>query len=130
VEEAVTNKPIRLLIADDDHSIREQLRDLLDREPDIEVVAAVSDGATALTLTRALLPDVVVLDERMPGARGWEVAVALSREGSATRIVIYSAESEVRGWADTLTSVDFVAKDERFDVLLATIRAAAPQPRL
>ena len=85
--------PIRLILAEDDQFIRVRLRALLEHEPDLQVVAAVADGKDALTLTRALLPDVLVLDEHMPGALGSDVAEALAREGIRTRVVVYSAES-------------------------------------
>jgi DNA-binding NarL/FixJ family response regulator len=115
--------PIRLILAEDDQFIRVRLRALLEHEPDLQVVAAVADGKDALTLTRALLPDVLVLDEHMPGALGSDVAEALAREGIRTRVVVYSAESRVVGSARNV-KVSFVANDERLTILLAEIRSA------
>jgi DNA-binding NarL/FixJ family response regulator len=115
--------PIRLILAEDDQFIRVRLRALLEHEPDLQVVAAVADGKDALTLTRALLPDVLVLDEHMPGALGSDVAEALAHEGIRTRVVVYSAESRAVGSARNV-KVSFVANDERLTILLAEIRSA------
>src|SRR5258708_3985179 len=57
---------VRILVADDHPSIRENLRYLLNDEDDFEVVGVARDGGDALATTIALEPDVVVLDERMP----------------------------------------------------------------
>src|SRR5258708_19678740 len=57
---------IRIVVADDHPSIRENLRYLLNDEDDFEVVGVARDGGEALATTIALEPDVVVLDESMP----------------------------------------------------------------
>jgi DNA-binding NarL/FixJ family response regulator len=60
---------ITVLIADD-HRVRRSLRALLELEPDMEVVAVVGDGATAVEVAQRLQPDVIVMDVRMPGLDG------------------------------------------------------------
>lgn len=57
---------IRVVIADDQSMMRSGLQMLLDAEPDIDVIAAVADGAQAVLAARELRPDIVVLDIRMP----------------------------------------------------------------
>ncbi|MGK5740198.1 response regulator transcription factor [Micromonospora sp. URMC 103] len=61
---------IRVLLADDQTLVRAGFRVLLERAPDIEVVAEAADGDEAIGLTRAHRPDVVLMDIRMPGADG------------------------------------------------------------
>ncbi|MDQ6873743.1 MAG: response regulator transcription factor [Actinomycetota bacterium] len=61
---------IRVLIADDQPLIRSGLRSILEREPDIEVVAEACDGTTAVASARQSRPDVVLMDIRMPGMDG------------------------------------------------------------
>ena len=61
---------IRVVLADDQVLLRAGLRMLLDAEDDIEVVGEADDGAAAIELTRQLLPDVVVMDIRMPNVDG------------------------------------------------------------
>lgn len=61
---------IRVVIADDQAIVREGFRAILERDPEIEVVGEASDGATAVRQARALSPDVIVMDVRMPGIDG------------------------------------------------------------
>ena len=61
---------IRVLLADDQELVREGFRAILQTEPDVTVVGAASDGAEAVQLTRALRPDLVLMDIRMPGVDG------------------------------------------------------------
>lgn len=61
---------IRLLIADDQPLIRQGLRAILEREPDLDVVAEASDGGAAIAGAQQSRPDVVLMDIRMPGMDG------------------------------------------------------------
>lgn len=66
----MTQRRIRILIADDEALVRSGLRAILGAEPDIEVVGEAADGAEALSLSRSLAPDVLLMDVRMPGLDG------------------------------------------------------------
>ncbi|MGI5125627.1 response regulator [Pseudonocardia sp. CA-107938] len=70
---------IRVLLADDEDLIREALVGLLDREPDIEVVATAADGRQAVERALATRPDVAVVDLQMPGLDGIGVIAELGR---------------------------------------------------
>lgn len=72
---------IRVLLADDQELVREGFATILDLQQDIEVVASVSDGAAALTSARALCPDVVLMDVRMPAMDGIEATRRMLRAG-------------------------------------------------
>ncbi len=61
---------------------------LIETERDIQVVARARDGLEALTMAKALTPDVLITDIEMPGLTGLEVAAELSRLKLATRVVI------------------------------------------
>ena len=81
---------VRLVLADDEQLVRSGLRLILEAEDDIEVVGEAGDGVEAVTLTRRLDPDVVLMDVQMPGMNGIEATreiVALGREESS-RVVI------------------------------------------
>lgn len=82
---------IRVLIAEDHTLVREETRDLLDREPDIEVVGEAGDGATAVEETVRLRPDVALFDIRLPGTNGIEAARRVHERAPSTAVIILSA---------------------------------------
>jgi chemotaxis response regulator CheB len=71
---------VRVLIADDDDLMRAGLRAVLSSDPEIELVGEAADGRAAIDQVRALSPDVVLMDVRMPGLDG----IAATRELTAT----------------------------------------------
>lgn len=80
---------VRVLLADDHAAIRAGLRLLLDGDG-IEVVGEAADGAAAVRNARALTPDVVLMDVRMPGIDGIEATRAIVAEGLADVLVLTS----------------------------------------
>ncbi|WP_217616691.1 response regulator transcription factor [Cellulomonas sp. GbtcB1] len=72
---------VRVLLADDHGAIRAGLRLMLDQAPDVTVVGEAADGAAAVANARALRPDVVLMDVRMPGTDGIEATRRIAAEG-------------------------------------------------
>lgn len=81
---------IRVVIADDEPLMRAGLKALLDAREDIEVVGAAADGAETVRLARSLLPDIVLMDIRMPDVDGLEATRQIVEDPrlAAVRVVI------------------------------------------
>jgi DNA-binding NarL/FixJ family response regulator len=84
--------PIRLVIADDHPLVLNGLEDLIRIEKDFELVARCTGSAEAMAAVYRYQPDVIILDIRMPGKDGLEIAKELLAEKVPTRIIIYTAE--------------------------------------
>jgi NarL family two-component system response regulator LiaR len=82
---------IRTLIADDHALLRQGTAELLNREPDLEVVGEAADGQAAVDLARDLRPDVVLMDIRMPGLSGLEATRRIHDLLPDTRILVLTA---------------------------------------
>ena len=85
---------ITVLLADDHEVVREGLRLALLRSPHIRVVGEAPDGETAVSLTERRLPDVIVMDLRMPGMDGIEATEEIMRRVPDAKVLIFTAYSE------------------------------------
>jgi DNA-binding NarL/FixJ family response regulator len=79
---------IRVLLVDDQALLRMGFRMILDAEPDIEVAGEAADGATGVSMTSALHPDVVLMDVRMPGLDGIAATAAITAAAPASKVLI------------------------------------------
>ncbi|MGD9932907.1 MAG: response regulator transcription factor [Dehalococcoidia bacterium] len=121
---------IRVLVADDEATVRRGLRMQLHTESDIEVVGEAWDRDSAVALTDRLRPDVVVMDVRMPrGIEGIEAAGILRERFPATPVIVLTMHDDARTRAQSaeVGAVAFVAKGEPCTRLVDAIRRAAGQ---
>ncbi len=81
---------MRILIVDDNEMIRRGVSALLASRPAWQVCGHAGDGKEALQRAKEMRPDIILLDISMPGANGFEVAVALRRQMPEAKIVIMS----------------------------------------
>jgi DNA-binding NarL/FixJ family response regulator len=87
-------EPIRVLVADDHALYRRGLEMVLSAEPDIEIVGEAGDGTEAIARAEELLPDVVLMDIRMPRRSGIEACTAIKEVVPSTKIVILTISDE------------------------------------
>jgi DNA-binding NarL/FixJ family response regulator len=115
---------MRILIADDNAMIRRGISRLLASEADWTICGESVDGATTIAQTRALTPDVVLLDVSLPDASGLDIARNLRAEFPSVKIVLVSQNDAVqlqRG-VDLSGAHACVDKSELADALIPTIK--------
>lgn len=115
----------RVLLADDHEIFVEGLRSLLSKEPQLEVVGAVTDGGQAVRQVREQEPDVVIMDLSMPDMSGIEATQLIKTERPAVKVLCLSMHSDrgfVMGALDAGAS-GYVLKDGAKRELLEAIRA-------
>ncbi|MEV7648175.1 response regulator transcription factor [Arthrobacter sp. NPDC089319] len=86
--ESIPAGPVRVLLVDDQPLLRMGFKLILEGEDDVAVVGEASDGAEALELTRQLVPDVVLMDVRMPVLDGIEATRQIVTAGLPARVII------------------------------------------
>jgi DNA-binding NarL/FixJ family response regulator len=120
---------IRVLLADDQALVRGGFRALLDARDDIEVVGEAADGHEALALARSLLPDVILMDIRMPGMDGLEATrqIAADPHLAAVRIIILTTFELDEYLFDALRfgASGFLVKDTEPADLVKAVRIVA-----
>ena len=87
-------RPVRVLIADDHAMVRAGIRALLEKVPDVEVVAEAGDGREALNLTRSDAPDVVLMDIAMSGLNGLEATRRIIEKFPRVHVIMLSMYSD------------------------------------
>lgn len=118
---------VRVLIVDDEPLVRQGLRTILASDPRLKVVGEGADGAQAVSLARALHPDVVCLDLRMPGIDGIRAAQLLLALPDPPRVLVittYQSDEYVLG-ALRAGATGFVLKRAGADELVAAVHSVA-----
>jgi DNA-binding NarL/FixJ family response regulator len=118
---------IRVLLADDQALVRGGFQMILAAQPDIEVVGEAEDGRQAIDLTNRLLPDVILMDVRMPVLDGLEATRRLVELGTSARILILTTFDldEYVYAAIRAGASGFLLKDVRPSQLVDAIRVVA-----
>lgn len=118
---------IRVLLVDDQRLIRAGLRMLCAAEADVEVVGEAENGQEAIRLVEQLVPDVVLMDLRMPGVDGIAATTRILRSRPGMRIVVLTTFDDDEHLYPALAAgaCGFLAKDTAPEALLDGIRRAA-----
>jgi DNA-binding NarL/FixJ family response regulator len=106
-------EPSRIVVADDHPLFRFAIRQTLEVQPDLEVIAEAADGQEALELSRRLRPELILMDLRMPVMDGVAATQAIRRELPETFVLILTALDESEGLSDSLQAgaAGYVLKD-------------------
>ena len=119
--------PISVVLADDQALMRMGFRMVLEAEDDINVVGEASDGTAALAQAKALHPDVILMDVRMPGMNGIEATELIAQECPGTRVLILTTfDLDEYAFAGLRAGASgFLLKDTRPTELAEAIRTVA-----
>jgi DNA-binding NarL/FixJ family response regulator len=116
----------RVIVAENHPSVRENLRYLINAEPDLECVGVAKNSRQCLDLCRQLAPEVLIVDEIFPGADGLAIAGIVGHLLPQIRVVIYAFSPKVCEVARAIGVAACVEKDLSYDMLLGAVRKAAP----
>ncbi len=121
--------PARLLIVDDHDLMRESTRLMLEGAPGLEVVGEAVNGRHALELCRQLLPDLVLMDVRMPEMDGLTATRAIKEELPAISILLLTAydSNDYRREGASVGAAGYILKDAPRQQLLEVVRKALGQ---
>lgn len=113
-----------ILVVDDDAAIRASISEILKMEGYPVITAP--DGAAALRQIEEASPALMLLDMRMPGLNGWDVASALQQRGITVPILVMTAAQDARRWAEEIGAGSYLAKPFDLDDLLAAVERLLP----
>jgi DNA-binding NarL/FixJ family response regulator len=118
-------EPIRVLIADDHALFRRGLEMVLDEETDIELVGQAGDGAEAVKAAGELLPDIVLMDIRMPKISGIEACRAMKEVAPTSKIVILTISDEEEDLFEAIRAgaSGYLLKDIPLDEVAEAVRS-------
>jgi DNA-binding NarL/FixJ family response regulator len=122
---AKRQEPIRVLIADDHALFRRGLEMVLEEEDDIDLVGQASDGTEAVTVAGESLPDVVLMDIRMPKSSGIEACRATKEVAPSAKIVILTISDEEEDLFEAIRAgaSGYLLKDIPLDEVAEAVRA-------
>ncbi len=120
-------RKIRVFLADDHTVLREATAELVDHQPDMQVVGQAGTGEETLALVRTLRPDVVVMDIAMPRTNGLDATRVIVGECPETRVLALSAHEDAEHVIPILEAgaIGYLPKTVGLNQLLEAIRSAS-----
>jgi len=117
---------VRIILADDHKIMRDGLRNMLDKEPGMEVLAEAKNGREAVHLAEKLRPDVLIMDISMDDLNGIDATRSIVAKGLGTRVIALSMHADKRFVAGMFEAgaVAYLLKDCAYEELLQAIRQA------
>jgi two-component system, NarL family, response regulator NreC len=120
-------KKIRILLADDHTVVRQGLRLLLIRHPDMDVVGEAASGKDAVALCQQMNPDIAIVDVQMPEMNGVEATRQIRQNGSGANVIILSMHKDAIYVRETLRAgaKGYLLKDAMDKDVVSAVRAVA-----
>jgi two-component system NarL family response regulator len=118
-------EPIRVLVVDDHALFRRGLQMVLEQEPDIEVVGEASDGSEAVQKASDTLPDIVLMDVRMPKRGGIDACTMIHETVPSTKIIMLTISDEEADLYDAIKAgaMGYLLKEISIEEVASAIRA-------
>ncbi|MGZ8393913.1 MAG: ATP-binding response regulator [Nitrospira sp.] len=121
---------IRVLLVDDHAMVRQGLRTVLDRYPDVTIVGEAGNGLEAVTMAAELMPDVILMDIKLPLMDGIEATKRIKAAQPGVVVIGLSVHNSAKGIRamKEAGAATFISKDAAVEQLHNTIAALAPRP--
>jgi DNA-binding NarL/FixJ family response regulator len=126
-QRANPGEPVRVAVVDDQELFRRGLTMLLGVEEDIEVVGEAGDGVAATELAATAVPDVILMDVRMPKRSGIEACVSIKDVAPSAKIIMLTVSDEEADLYDAVKNgaSGYLLKDSSIDEVAQAIRVVA-----
>jgi DNA-binding NarL/FixJ family response regulator len=127
----MSERNMKILIADDHSIVREGLKSLIDKQRAMEVVGEAEDGQTAIQLTKELMPDIVIMDVSMPNLNGIEATREILSHKPDTKIIILSMYTDKHIVKESLEAgaSGYILKSNLLDELLKAMKSIKANER-
>ena len=118
---------ISVVLADDHQIVREGLRVLFEKEPNVDIVGEASDGTQVVEVVRHTQPDVLILDLSMPAVDGLTAINEITRSAPETKVIVFSVHGNEEYVVDALRrgAKGFVLKDAPSEDLLRAVHSVS-----
>lgn len=114
----------KILLVDDHQIVRQGIRRMVERDPELKIVAEAGNSDEAFAAMRSSSPDLVLMDVKMPGMDGIKLTKEIKKQWPTTKVIILTMFSDFLREALDAGAVGYLSKDLRQEELLLAIRNA------
>jgi len=121
-DDIIGTKKIRILIVDDSEDVRKALKDILSLTSDMEVIGEATDGQEGVQKANELEPDIILMDEKMPGLNGLETSRIITESELSCKIIMLTNYDDFRSEAFKSGVTAYLIKGVKLNILTDCIR--------